>query len=254
MRGEPFDLVGDDPLGVVLLHGFTSTPFEIGYLGQALAARGFSVTAPLLPGHGTSTDDLDRIRWPDWVAAVDAAVTRTRTRCDRVALVGQSLGGLLSLYVASKRSDVTCVTSLAAPLWLAGLGHWAARWTAPGAWLDRVKTLPKLGGSDVRDPVARKLNPAYRTIPTRALAELVTFMDVVDKVLPDVRQPVLVLHGQQDHTAPVECARYIASRTRAYRVRILPRSYHLLAIDVERDIVASEVTSFLHVKGNTCAT
>lgn len=252
--GEPFDLVGDDPLGVVLIHGFTSTPFEVAYLGRALAARGFSVSAPLLPGHGTSIDDLDRTSWTAWVDAVDDAATRMTARCERVALVGQSLGGLLSLYLASKRSDIACVGTLAAPLWLDGMGRWAAAWTAPGAWLDRVRTLPKLGGSDVRDPDAKRMNPAYPVIPTRALSQLVTFMGVVDAELPKVRQPVLVLHAEQDHTAPVACARYIAARTRAHRIRILPRSYHLLAIDVERDIVAAEVSSFLHAKGNTCVT
>ena len=56
---------------------------------------------------------------------------------------------------------------------------------------------------------------------------------------------VLVLHARHDHAAPVACAPRIAEQTRAVRIRILPRSYHLIAIDVERDIVAAEVTTFL---------
>jgi esterase/lipase len=61
---------------------------------------------------------------------------------------------------------------------------------------------------------------------------------------------VLVVHGEHDHTAPVACATRIAGRTRAVRLRILPRSYHLIAADVERDIVAAEVIDFLrqHVR------
>ena len=60
-----------------------------------------------------------------------------------------------------------------------------------------------------------------------------------------VTQPVLVVHGKHDHTAPVACATEIASaRTRA-RIKLLERSYHLIASDVERDIVAEEVRSFL---------
>jgi len=252
---EPFDLVGDDDIGVVLVHGFTGSPYEVGYLGRRLSAEGYTVCAPRLPGHGTSLEDLDRTRWEDWEAAVQRAVDGLRVRCRRVALVGQSLGGLLALYVASHRTDIECVASLAAPLWLDGLNGRVARWTLPGGPLARIKRLPKLGGSDVRDPRTKAENPCYDGIPTRALAELQAFMKIADDALPNITQPVLVLHATQDHTAPVACAQRIAERAHAKRVRILPRSYHLIAVDVERDIVAAEVASFLRHSGDQpCAT
>lgn len=252
---EPFDLVGDDDIGVVLVHGFTGTPWEVGYLGHQLAASGYTVCAPRLPGHGTSLLDLDRTRWQDWAGAVESTLDELARRCRRVAVVGQSLGALLALHLASHRPDVLSVASLAAPLWLEGLSGRAARWTRPGGPLARIRTLPKLGGSDVRDPRSKAENPCYPGVPTRALAELVAFMTIADEALPQITQPVLVLHATQDHTAPVACAQRIAERTHARRVRILPRSYHLIAVDVERDIVAAEVVSFLRQTGDSsCAT
>lgn len=252
---EPFDLVGDDRIGVVLVHGFTGTPYEVGYLGVQLAAAGYTVRAPRLPGHGTTLADLDQTTWEDWAEAVERAVDALRIRCQRVAVVGQSLGGLLALHLASHRRDVYCVASLAAPLWLEGLSGRVARWTRPGGVLERVRTLPKLGGSDVRDPRSKAENPCYDGVPTRALAQLMAFMKVADDALPAITQPVLVLHATQDHTAPVACAQRIAERTHAKRVRILPRSYHLIAVDVERDIVAAEVIDFLRTSGDQpCAT
>lgn len=242
--GQPFDLVGDDDIGVVLVHGFTGTPYEVRYLGEQLARAGYTVRAPLLPGHGTRVEDLDRTTWRDWAEAVERAVDGLRVRCGQVAIVGQSLGGLLALHVASHRPDVACVATLAAPLWLEGLSARVAAWTTAGP-LRRVRAIPKLGGSDVRDRRAKAENPCYPAIPTRALGELLAFMQVVDAALPQVTQPVLVLHAHQDHTAPVACAARIAERTGAARVRLLDRSYHLIAVDVERDIVAAEVSSFL---------
>ncbi len=236
-----FDFVGDGEIGVVAIHGFTGTPYEMRYLGEQLARGGMSVCGLRLPGHGTTWEDLETRTWREWAAAVDAAVDQLARSCHRVALVGQSLGGLLALHVAAHRRDLACVASLAAPLWLAGIAERAAQWCLRLG----IRTLPKVGGSDVRDRRIKHANPAYPRVPVRALGELLDFMRVVDAELPLITQPVLVLHAANDHTAPVACAARIAEQTRAARVRILPRSFHLIATDVERDIVAAEVTSFV---------
>ncbi len=231
------------------VHGFTGTPYEMRFLGGELARAGFHVTGLRLPGHGTTVEELDRTTWRDWAEAVEDAFDTLQMLCGRVAVVGQSLGGLLALHLASRRSDVAAVATLAAPLWLEGIGGRVVRWTADGKlqrYLPRVRAVPKLyGRSDVRDKRARAENPCYDRIPLRALTELAAFMQVVDGSLAELTQPLLVLHGQQDHTAPVACAYRLAQRAGARRMRIFPRSYHLLAADVERDLVASEVIDFL---------
>jgi carboxylesterase len=242
--GDPFELVGDLPLGVVCVHGFSGTPYEVRYLGERLHAAGHSVVGLRLPGHGTSVDDLDRSRWGEWVDAVEHAVDALSRTCDRVAVVGQSLGGLLALYVASRQRRIAGVATLAAPLWLDGLAGKVAAWAARIAE-PRIRKIPKLYGSDVRDAKTRAENPCYPAIPVRALGELARFMRVATDALPAITQPVLVLHARRDHTAPVACAARIAELARARRVRILDRSYHLIAADVERDIVAAEVIDFL---------
>jgi carboxylesterase len=244
--GAPFELGGGDAedLGIILVHGFTGTPFEVRYLGERLAREGFAVRAPLLPGHGTTIEELDRTTWSDWVDAVERAADAMRERCARVAVIGQSLGGLLALHLGSRRRDLAAIGTLAAPLWLPPLAARVARSTQQGL-LRGVRAIPKLGGSDVRDRRARAENPCYDAIPTRALGHLLAFMRIVDDALPLVAPPVLVLHGARDHTAPAACAARIAARTGARRLRILPRSYHLIAADVERDIVAAEVASFV---------
>jgi carboxylesterase len=243
MLGAPFDLPGDDR-GVLCVHGFTGSPYEMRYLGDRLHARGYSVLGPTLPGHGTTLDDLDATTWQDWAAAVDDSFEALRRRCRHVCVVGLSLGGLLTLYLASRRRDVTAAASLAAPLWLDGLGGLAARYTAPGAALASVRRLPKLGGPDVRDRRVARENPSYPAIPTRALGQLTAFMRVVEDALPSVAAPLLVMHAHQDHTAPIASASRIALGARAERTRLLQDSYHLITVDVERDIVAAEVGTF----------
>ncbi len=237
-------MVDDDPVGVVCVHGFTGTPYEMRFLGDHLADAGFHARGLLLPGHGTSIRDLDRTTWRDWVGAVETTFDELRRQHARVAVVGQSLGGLLALELASRRPEVAAVATLAAPLWLDGLSARVAELASAGAlrWLAQV---PKLAGSDCRDRESRRENPSYRAIPMKALGQLAAFMHVVDDSLERITQPVLVIHGKHDHTAPVACAAEIARRTHARRTKLLERSYHLIAIDVERDLVAEEVRSFL---------
>jgi carboxylesterase len=250
--GSPFDFTSaahrSGGFGVLLIHGFTGTPFEMRYLGEQLAGRGFRALCPALPGHGTSVEDLDRTTWSDWYQGAEQCLDRLLESSARVAVVGQSLGGLLALRLAQERGqDLVAVASLAAPLWLFGLARLAVRATRPGSALGRmIRKLPKLNGSDIRDPAMKGRNPAYGAIPVRALHELVEFMDVVRAALPEVRVPTLVVHGRRDHTAPYPCSEEIAARVAApiKRHRALEQSYHLIAMDVERDLVAAEVGDF----------
>ena len=120
---EPIDLQGDQR-GVLVVHGFTGTPFEMRPLAEALGNKGLTVTAPLLPGHGTTPGHLAKTGWRDWLGAVLFELDRLSERCSQVAVVGQSLGGLLALRAASvRKQQLTCVAALATPLWLPPLAR-----------------------------------------------------------------------------------------------------------------------------------
>ncbi len=241
---SPFDFPGDDR-GILLLHGLTGSPYDMRVVGWHLAAQGFAVAAPVMAGHGGTVDDLAQVRWQDWVAGAAAALDRLRARCRTVMVVGQSMGGLCALTLAATRNDVAAVASLAAPLWLEGLSARVARWVAPGGWLHgRVRVLPKLGGSDVSVKAERRTGHGLPQIPAPALVELGGLMAEVEGLLPAIRAPLLVLHGRKDGTAPVACAAHLAARARAERLRILPRSQHVLTLDVERLAVVTELARF----------
>jgi carboxylesterase len=243
---RPFELPGTLDAAVLCIHGFTSTPFEVRYLAEALQRRGFTALGPLLPGHGTSVGDLAGTTWAQWSGEISSQYEALARRFPWVAVVGQSLGGLLALHLAAHARGVKAVASLAAPLWLDGMGKRVDEWTRPGRWLHRyLRAVPKLGGSDIADPATKASYPSYSQIPVAALHSLCDFMAVVDEELPRIAAPTLVLHARRDHTAPVACAHRIAERTRAERLRLLDDSFHVISVDRERDIVADEVGSFL---------
>jgi len=75
-------------------------------LAQALAAAGFSVELPLLPGHGTSVGDMVPTRWSDWSSVAEAAYGDLAGRSDRVFVAGLSMGGSLAIWLAERHSDI----------------------------------------------------------------------------------------------------------------------------------------------------
>lgn len=244
--GGPFDLPGR-PGGAeaaLLLHGLTGTPFELRPVADRLARAGVRCLAPLLPGH-ESAEALARTSWLDWVGgARDALAALGETR--RTMVVGSSMGALVACVLAAEnpgRVDGIALLAPALELQPAGkLAGWLARTTPVARFIPQI---PKAGGSDVGDPAARAANPCLPSIPFRAVGELLAFQSHVDALLPRVRCPALVEAGALDGTVTVAGARRMAGRLGGgARFVTLPRSRHLVAIDFERDRVASDVSSF----------
>ena len=88
--------------GVVLVHGYTGAPGEMRLLGEYLHQQGLTVLGVRLAGHGTTPQDLNKTKWQDWYKAVSDGVYRLQAGCDRVSIVGLSMGGLLTIKAAAE--------------------------------------------------------------------------------------------------------------------------------------------------------
>ena len=220
------------------------------FVGAKLAERGFTVVGPKLPGHADTAPALDATTWLDWYASVVAEFDALKSRCDKVAVVGLSLGGLLTLHLARHRGrELAAIAPLAVPLWLAPVRTAAIRALAAARRLsDRFAYLPKLGGgSDLFDKTVRAQNPALPVMPTRALASVVELMRVVRAEIELVTVPTFNAHAHQDHTAPFACALELRRRIGAQDLVTLDlvRSYHVVTLDVERDLLVERLGVFL---------
>jgi carboxylesterase len=246
--GEPIDLAGDRR-GVLLLHGFTGTPFEMRPLGEALHRDvGATVLGPVLAGHGETVRALVRTTWRDWETSAAGAFDRLAVRCDRVIVAGLSMGGLLALRLALSDRPVAGLVLMGVPLWFGMFSTGLVR-VLDGAGVDLP--IPKLFGSDVRDRTARVQTPSYRQLPVRGVAQLIELAALVRADLPRVGSPSLIVHGRHDHTASPDCAVELSRRlgSRDVALRWLERSYHLLPIDVERAELARLAAEFVRKHG-----
>lgn len=97
---EPVYTLGNNR-GVLLLHGFTGSPYEMKELGELFQKKGFSVSIPLLAGHGTSEKDLKKCKWYDWFEDAKNALFDLRKRCKSIVVIGLSTGATLALHLAA---------------------------------------------------------------------------------------------------------------------------------------------------------
>jgi carboxylesterase len=182
------------------------------------------------------------------MASAGDALTALRATAPRSAIAGVSLGALLALLLAARRPhDVDAVVCCATPLRLADRRVAllrSLRWLPPVQ--RRYAVLPK-GSRDISDPRLRAASRSYDVTPLPALLSLLQLRGIVRRALRRVTQPVLVLHGRNDHAAPVSNVELLRRRLGSHRVEchVLERSWHVLTEDVERDLVARLTIDFL---------
>ena len=237
---EPFAHDGSDDIGVLLCHGFTSTPQSMRGWGEHLAAAGITVRCPLLPGHGTRWQDLNRTRWTDWYAVVERELTALRERCRSVFAFGQSMGGALALRLAQRHPDIAGIV-LVNPSVIT-----LRKAAALAPVLSRV--VPSVAGirGDIAAPDVVEL--AYDRMPLRAFASLRRLWTVVRADLPAVRQPLLLYRSAVDHVVePVNSELVLGGvRSRDVTEIVLANSFHVATLDHDAPRVFAGSVNFLH--------
>ncbi len=102
----------------LLVHGFPGTPADMRPLAGSLAAAGWDVDAPLLPGFGPQIITLPNRRHAEWRDAIAERVRSLRTEHDTVIVVGHSLGASVSIVAAHR--EMADGYALLAPYWRFG--------------------------------------------------------------------------------------------------------------------------------------
>ena len=236
---EPFSADGG-PHGALVIHGFTGNPFSIRGVAAALAAAGLAVEAPLLPGHGTSVGDMVPTRWEDWSEAAEAAFQDLARRCDRVAVVGLSMGGTLSCWLGERHSDIAGLAVIN-PL-VRSLP--ADQLEALQGLLDAGETLMDGLGSDIARTDATELS--YDKTPLEPLLSLLGAATQVGADLSSIACPVLLFSSRDDHVVPPVNGDDVAAALGDRCERVwLERSFHVATLDFDRAEIEKRTTEFV---------
>ena len=236
---EPFAHDGND-VGVLLCHGFSGTPQSLRPWARRLADEGLSVRLPLLPGHGTTWHDLNLTRWEDWYAAASAALDELSARCRAVVVGGLSMGGALAARLAAERGSDVAGLMLVNPAFVSDDPKLKA--------LPVVKHLvPTIAGiaGDIAKPGSIEL--AYDRTPLKALHSLVQSWDATVHRLPQVTQPLLLMHSRVDHVVPPRSSALLLSRVSSKDVTevVLENSFHVATLDNDADLIEQTSLKFV---------
>jgi carboxylesterase len=223
---------------VLVLHGFTGNPQSLRGLAEALHAAGFAVELPLLPGHGTSVDDLIDSGWADWSAAAESAYEALAATVDKVVVAGLSMGGSLTLWLATRHPEIAGIVCVNPAVEVGADMVDGIRQMLDGG-VDRI---PAIGG-DVADPAARE--KAYDATPLRPLLSLADAAAETVDDLAKVGCPVLLMTSPQDHVVDPHNSDIVAERVSGPVERVtLERSYHVATLDYDKDLVFERTVEF----------
>jgi carboxylesterase len=237
MRGaEPFLLPGGDR-GVLLLHGFTGAPSEMRLLGEHLNRRGYTVLGPRLTGHGTSPADMAGTRWPHWYGDAEDGYHLLRGLCGEVSVAGLSMGALLALKLAAEH-PVARLAAVNAPVFLLDKRL---------PLLPLVRLFRRFQRQEKRRlTINEPYNVAYEYIPLACAASLLDLIRHVDRLLPLLTRPVLLVQSRHDRTVRPESVLHLHHRIGSHDKKIiwLEKSGHVATIDVEHERVFRYIENF----------
>lgn len=228
--------------GVLLVHGLNGGRGDMKELAAFLAAHGLLTENMLLPGHGTDVWDMLPIGWPEWARAVRSELQLLKKRCERIFLVGHSLGGALCLH-AAVHEEVNGVVAMCPPLSMRS-------WMLPAVQLAKCFTplVPTLR-EDIRDPAARRhyTRDVYRWTPMAPVESMLQYLPHLYNELPIVTAPVLIMNATHDHVVPARDGQaiYQLVGSREKELVTFRRSYHVIMKDCEREQVFIKTLAFV---------
>jgi carboxylesterase len=229
---------------LLLLHGFGDTPQTLSYLAPALHARGYTVHAPLLPGHGRSVRDFARSSAAQWLESAREALRELTSSHERVGVVGLSMGGAIAARIAAVTPELRALALLApycdAPRPIRELARYR---------LLVATFIPYMDGRNERsiiDPEERARGLGYGVTTPRLLSELVSMADTAREALPHITAPTLILQSRDDNRIAPEVAESVFERLgSAEKALEWVDGGHVITVDHGRETVIERVGEWM---------
>lgn len=235
--------------GVLLVHGLTGLPENLAPVRDAFEKAGFITHSPLLAGHNNE-QNLTRSTWPEWYNSVAKAYLHLKLEVEEIYYVGLSMGGLLGLMLAAREApELKAIALLGSPLLLKPFQRCflipLVRYTPLRFF---VRSTQKNHARSVCSPegqIAYK-NTSFDRFPSACVFEFQDLTQEVRKLLPAVKQPLILFQGKKDHLLDPKSAFVIREESHSNIVEMitLKNSAHILPFDFDAETMIDELLHF----------
>jgi carboxylesterase len=240
---------GRTGVGVVLVHDLGASPAGLDTIALRLATAGYSVTAPLLPGHEDldtpgALSGLDADALVACVAGATAAVATADGRpAAGVVIAGFGLGACAAAAAVVRLAGTPAPPVRGLVTVSASLRTYRRRGRRRRLAARLLGSSPGLG-LDVKRPDANEVRLETWTPTALALCDEVEALG--DAVWPSLQLPVLQFHARDDHVVSRHEAGELAGRFGSARHELvwLERSFHAAWIDHDADLVGERLGRF----------
>ena len=238
-HNQPFSNITKSEVGILIIHGITSTTSSMMFLAKHFANAGFNVELPGLSGHGTKWQDMNSLKYADWVDDLEKALLKLQERSSKIFLCGLSLGGGLALFMAGKHFELAGIILI----------NHASKFTDPRFWFvpimrKFVKSIPAVA-SDIKDPNSNEI--AYDRTPTNGIYEMLQMLKEARKMLPSITTPVLIFKSKEDHVVPKISATFTMEKLGSKDKELiwLENSYHVAPMDYDKELIVKKSIEFI---------
>jgi carboxylesterase len=241
---KPFYFKGTNGKAVLLIHGWTATPYEERRLGVYLNENGYTVSAPLMVGHGTKPQDLKNVKWTDWLKDVIKAYQELRKDYTQIYVIGNSLGANLVVALAKNRADIAGLVLLAMPYKIR-MEKWLFFLFKTTKFLKPYykKVYPSGFGSAIN--IARSIS--YQIFPTKSILEVFKLVKISRKELSKITQPCLIMQSSSDHVVTYKSLEqiYATINSSIKKKKYIDEAYHTFISDIKNKYVFQDILEFL---------
>jgi len=227
------------PLGVYIIHGFSNTTYEVKELAKFLGNSGFHTIANNLPGHGTTVEECNRVKYTDWIQASKQDVATLASKSKKIYIIGCSMGAVLSLYLAS----IFPINGVI----VAGT---VLKFKNPF----EVNFLVPLFGRFIKVSKKIKKNKktkfyGYRSYPLLALLQFRKLNKIVRKKLGTISSPILIIHSNNDNMSMRKNLSIVkhSIKSKKKQILIVDNAHHnLFDENPDQKLIFNEVLQFLN--------
>ena len=229
-------------IGCLCIHGFTGAPAEIEPLAHFLSKQtDWKLVVPTLPGHG-ETLELKGVQYGQWISHAEKELEKLLQTCEKVYVVGFSMGGMIASYLAV-HFPIEKLVLLSA----------AAYYVNPKQLAVDIgimfKDLHK--GKLTENELFLRYKRKLRETPFTATLQFRKLVNTIRPFIPQISVPTFIAQGEIDGIVPPRTAQYLYNHicSPSKKLFYLKNSKHLICHCEEREDLFENILSFLEKRG-----